>query len=120
MDNEGVHVPMPLLWQVLDQRQDAVRNFGEGADAWLKEHPAIRVRIDILLGTHQVGGDGAAILEYLRSEAHPAAIFALAMVRNFADIPGVQMDGVMQLVRTVFAAGYQQALRDAMDEEIIV
>lgn len=118
MDNTGV--PAPLLWQVLEERQDAVRVFGKEAEAWLEEHAAIRARIDLLLGHQQTTGEATAVLDYLRSEAHPAAIFALAMVHNFANIPGVKMDGVMQLIRTVFAAGYQQALRDAMDEEIVI
>lgn len=118
MDNEGI--PASALWQVLEQRQEAVKAFGEGADAWLEEHPTIKGRINLLLGHQQTTGEASAVIDYLRSEAHPAAMFALAMVRNFADIPGVRMDGVMQLVRTVFATGYQQALRDAMDEEIVI
>ena len=118
MNNEGA--PLALFWQILEERKDTLETFSNEANAWLNEHPTIKARVDVLLGLNQTAGDAEAILNYLRSEAHPAAIFALAMLRNFANVPGVQMDGAMLLIRTVFATGYQQALRDAMDEEIVV
>lgn len=119
MTMDSRHPLTSEIWVALDERKEAIVAFGDGADAWLNEHPAIRARLDCLTAHKQSDSNAEAVLAYIKSEAHPAALFMLGRVRDLSTA-GLDPNPVMQLIRTVFAAGYQQALRDAMDEEIVI
>ena len=106
------------VWAALEERKAALETFAIDADAWLDQHPTIKERLNHLTALHQSSEDAAAVLDYIKSEAHPAALFIIARARDLS-AAGLDPNPVMKLLRTMFAAGYQQALRDAMDEEIV-
>lgn len=112
--------PINRIWQAIQAREETVAAFTNEGNTWLEEHPAIRARINLLTANQQTEENVEALTTYIKSEAHPAALYALWMVKDLTTNAGLPLAPTFQFVRGLFAAGYRQALRDAMEEEIVV
>ena len=112
--------PINRIWQAVQDHEKTVAAYTERGNDWVNENLPIKERLRLLTANLQADDSTEALINYIKSEAHPAALYTLWMVKGVTVDTGLPLGPMLQFVRSIFAAGYVQALRDATEEEIIV
>ena len=109
------------VWKAVAERAAEAKEVAEAADSFYEEHPAILERIHELTAQKRTldQRDPEALAEWLK-EAHPLVMWIFAQIHLLDQQSKLDVTECATIVRATMMLGYYQAVRDLMDEEIIV
>ena len=109
------------IWEAVAERGAEAKEVAEAADSFYEEHPAILERIHELTAQKRTFDqrDPEALKKWLQ-KAHPVVMWTFAQIHLIDQQSSIDVTECALMVRATMMVGYYQAIRDLMDEEIIV